>query len=440
MQSLLSYVRVCKYDFQGADRQLAAEGLRSLLQNEDAAEAAFTVLAWQCQRLMEGRLGTDASSLRRALEQEGLTPKAPPSFQTDVDALRAYSASTEIDLGHYEETKVGDHEIRIDRQCTHAVISSAIDGSLLIIGEPGSGKSAVLNSAAKQLRDRGHDVLTLAVDRLSVNSSDGLQRQLEVSHPIREILRNWPGAKPAFVFIDALDATRGGAGDAVYRNLIKDILEIGGRWRVVASIRTFDLRLGEQFRQLFKGAPPDALFADGSFRDVRHIHVPHWTPEELAQLLKLAPEIATAIESGGKPLHDLALVPFNTRLLADLISGGLPAEDFGEIGSQVELLQLYWRRRVAEHGTAAEQCLHRVVSEMVGGRALKANRLSAAGSEPTVLDTLLHENVLVLLPGERHVAFRHHILFDYAASRVYRLMAAGTALVFIGLYAGGWSG
>ena len=164
---------------------------------------------------------------------------------------------------------------------------------------------------------------------------------------------------------------------------------------------------------------PTAYLRTGAFRDVRHIQIPHWTPEELRNCSSCAPEIATAIESGGKPLYDLALVPFNTRLLADLISGGLPAEDFGEIGSQVGLLQLYWRRRVAQHGTAAEQCLRRVVSEMVGGRALKANRLNAAGSEPTVFDTLLRENVLVLLPGERHVAFRHHILFDYAASRVH---------------------
>jgi hypothetical protein len=56
---------------------------------------------------------------------------------------------------------------------------------------------------------------------------------------------------------------------------------------------------------------------------------------------------------------------------------------------------------------------------MVDGHALRANRLNAAGSDPAAFDTLLHENVLVLLPGDRHVKFRHHILFDYAASRVY---------------------
>jgi hypothetical protein len=419
MRSLLSYVSICKFDFNGADRQLAVELLRPLLRDENSAEAGFAVIAQQCQKLMSSRRGTDASGLRRELVQAGLALKAPPSFQNDVEILQNYSDNTEAQLSHYEETKVGADKVRVDRQCAQAVILAAIKDSLLIIGEPGSGKSAVLNTAAKCLREQKLDVVILAVDRLLVNSSEGLQSELGISHPIREVLRNWPGEEPAFVFIDALDATRGGTSDAVFRNLIADVLDIGGRWRVVASIRTFDLRLGEQFRRLFQGPPPDWRFIDQAFPDVRHIEIPPWTPDELDQLLKLAPKIATAIQKGGQRLRHLALVPFNTRLLADLISGGLSPEDFGEISSQVGLLQLYWRRRVEQHGTAAELCLRRTVSEMVDTCMLRANKLNAAGTEPAVFDTLLHENVLVLLPGDRHIAFRHHILFDYAASRVY---------------------
>lgn len=56
MQSLLSYVRVCKYDFQGADRQLAAEGLRSLLQNEDAAEPLSRCWHGNARGLWKGAL------------------------------------------------------------------------------------------------------------------------------------------------------------------------------------------------------------------------------------------------------------------------------------------------------------------------------------------------------------------------------------------------
>lgn len=58
------------------------------------------------------------------------------------------------------------------------------------------------------------------------------------------------GVEPAFLLIDSLDAVRGGAGEFVFKSLIEQVLSLaGGRWRVIASIRSFDLRLGTQFRR-----------------------------------------------------------------------------------------------------------------------------------------------------------------------------------------------
>ena len=112
----------------------------------------------------------------------------------------------------------------------------------------------------------------------------------------------------------------------MFRSLIKDVMALpGGRWRVIASIRSFDLKLGEQFRDLFSGAPPDDGFKDSAFPAVRHINVPVWSEAEFAQLLSQAPTLATAIAQGGKKLRDLAGVPFNTRLLADLLAMGFSA-------------------------------------------------------------------------------------------------------------------
>ena len=57
---------------------------------------------------------------------------------------------------------------------------------------------------------------------------------------------------------------------------------------------------------------------------------------------------------------------------------------------------------------------------MVELQSLRARKLDAARPDATAFDALLHENVLVSLKQEEQfVAFRHHILFDYAASRVY---------------------
>jgi hypothetical protein len=112
-------------------------------------------------------------------------------------------------------------------------------------------------------------------------------------------------------------------------------------------------------------------------------------------------------------------VPFNTRLLADLISGGLAPVDFRDIQSQVQLLGLYWNNRIERHGTGAELCLEAAVAQMIESRSLRARKLDTARPDPSAFDALLHENVLVLLPQDQFVSFRHHILFDYGASRVY---------------------
>jgi hypothetical protein len=179
------------------------------------------------------------------------------------------------------------------------------------------------------------------------------------------------------------------------------------------------LRLGEQFRYLFSGSPPDARYADENFPNVRHLKIPGWTDMELADLRAKAPAIDTAIKRGGDRLKDLALVPFNTRLLADLITGGVDADALGDVGSQVELLAMYWSRRVESHGSGAEVCLKAAVAEMVNGRVLQASKVETARHDPAALNALLGDNVLITLRNERYVAFRHHILFDYGASRLF---------------------
>ena len=369
---------------------------------------------------MTSRLGTDAAELRTALAGVGARLRAAPRYQRDVERLRRYSARVQDHLTQYEETKVGDVTIKIDRDSTRAAVDAAKTDSLVLVGEPGAGKSAVVSAAAEQLRTDGHEVIELAVDRLLVGSLDGLKDVLGLDNSLRQVLENWPGSEPAFLFIDALDATRGGLSEAVLRGLIAEILEMpDNRWRVVASIRSFDLRLGEQFKNLFAGTPPSAQYFDPAFSNVRHVHVPRWSDAELAQVLATAPAIATAIVRAGDKLRDLARVPFNTRLLADLITGGLPAEAFGQVSHQVQLLKLYWQYRVEQHGIGAELCLKKAVEQMVAARGLQANRLEVAREDPTAYDNLRRSNVLITVSNDRYVSFRHHILFDYAASRVF---------------------
>lgn len=410
---------VVVYTFDGDRGEALASGslVKAFGPDVDAA-TAFTALSDLSSRLMKDRGGGDLFTLRQLLARQGVALSVPPDYRADIEALKGHSKRIAEALCSYEkiEAAIGA-PVTVRRDCQAAVEAAVRNGPLLIIGEPGAGKSGVLNALARTLGDNGFDVLELAVDRYSVESLEGLSRELGLQHPLLDVLEAWDGSEPAYLVIDALDATRGGRGEGVFRALIERVLELKGRWNVVASIRNFDLRMGQQFRALFKGAPPEASLVDPSFAGVQHIQVPPWSEAEFDQLLLQAPSLASCLAQAPPRLRELAMVPFNTRLLSELISAGA-VSDLDEVSSQADLLRLYWDHRIGGHGLPARATLSRVVQLMVQGRALRALTLQAAGDNPTMIDTLCKEGVLVVVERERWVQFRHHLLFDYAAARL----------------------
>lgn len=380
--------------------------------------AAFTALSDLSGQLMKDRGGGDLSTWRQLLARRGVVLSAPPEYRTDIEALKRHSKSIADALGNYEKIELANGAtLSVRRDCQAAVEAAVRNGPLLIIGEPGAGKSGVLNAVARKLSDDGIDILQLAVDRYSIESLEGLSRELGLQHPLLDVLEAWDGPEQAYLIVDALDATRGGRGENVFRALIERVLERKGRWNVVASIRNFDLRMGQQFRALFKGTPPEASLADPSFAEVQHIQVPPWSEAEFNQLLQQSPALATCLAQAPPRLRDLAMVPFNTRLLSELISGDA-VKHLNEVASQADLLHLYWDHRVEGHGLPARSALSRVIQLMVQARALRAPTLQAAGDTPAMIDTLCKDGVLVVVDNERWVQFRHHLLFDYAAARL----------------------
>ena len=201
----------------------------------------------------------------------------------------------------------------------------------------------------------------------------------------------------------------------VFRTLIEQVISRDGRWSVIASIRSFDLKMGIKLSNLFKGKPPIAELSDAIFPDVRHIVIPRWSDNEFKLLLEQAPILATVLKDAPERFHDLAKVPFNTRLLAELVSQNPDANLFN-ISSQTELLKIYWQYRVNIHGLPAKQCLKTLVNVMIANSSLKApSLLPEADSE--MIDTLCREGVLIRERNDRWVQFRHHLLFDYTAAQ-----------------------
>ena len=417
VSELAHVVHVLTFDAYGVDRR-SMEMIATAVAASDQLQALFTALSSLCRRWMAERGGADLPGLRRALMQENVALVTPPLFAKDIQALQKHSAEIALALARYESIDGGATAIQITRDCQNAALAAAENGPLLIIGEPGAGKSAVINTLARELRRRG-DVVELAVDRYNVIDLDGLRVELGLDNDVVKVLEAWDGSTAGWLIIDALDATRGGRGEGAFRVLIERVLALNGRWRVIASIRTFDLRMGIRFRDLFRGRPPDASYSDPSFPSVRHLLVPPWSPAEFARILFLAPELGQALNSAPAKLQQLAEVPFNTRLINELLQSGVAASTLRNLANQAGLLRLFWAHRIESLGSAAEVCLRHVVKDMVNARILRVQAsVAAAGFDPNALDALCANGVLIRVENDRYVQFRHHLLFDYAASRL----------------------
>lgn len=395
---------------------LACIQLAQSLAKDADATTALSVLTEICGKMMSCRSGGDLTAFRTELAGKGIKLAAPPQYSNDIARLRQHSQEIADALSRYEviESQSGQ-PVTLRRECQSEVMQAVQSGSLLIIGEPGAGKSGVLNTLARSLREQGDDVLELAVDRYSVESLEGLSRELRLEHSLTDVLEAWDGPSQGWLIIDALDATRGGKGEAVFRPLIEQVMAWRGRWRVIASIRSFDLRMGVKLRDLFKGHPPVTKRADALFSSVRHIVIPRWSDNEFCQLLEQSAALAAALEGASDKLRDIAKVPFNTRLLAELVSQEASVR-FTDVSSQTELLKLYWQRRVEEHGLNATRNIKALVDAMIDMRSLSVSSL-LAGTDPDMLDTLCREGVLFREQNDRRIQFRHHLLFDYAAAQ-----------------------
>ena len=429
---LYSLFRIATLDVNPdeADEQHARTTLATaiLAETQDSAKA-WSSLVSAMGAESETRRTVLQQDLRRLLVEAGFELISSPAYVADIRALREYTSLTLQSLDHLATLSVHGRDVRIERPVTEFLRSQAIEHSLVVVGDPGAGKSGVLHELGSALQRDHEDVVFLAADRLD----DSLKSELGLRHNLTDVLVNWSGKKTGTLIIDALDAARGSKALIVLRDLIRSVVSTPeSRWRIVASIRVFDLRYSQDLQSIFhkpfeKTAPE--RFQDATFPNLRHIHVSRFSPEELARIRNLAPELNPVFDAATPSLKELLNIPFNLRLVAELLSSDLSKPDLGAIETQVGLLSQYWLHRViksANKGNARELVLLDVLKAMVAERRLTLAKLKlpAAGSQE--FTDLCSDNVLVEqianLYGRYIIAFSHHLLFDYAASRL--LLAA----------------
>jgi hypothetical protein len=249
-----------------------------------------------------------------------------------------------------------------------------------------------------------------------------------LSHDLLDVLANWHDTQPAFLIIDALDAARSARSAQTLCDLISLTTKSASHWRIVASIRKFDLRCSQEIQRLFSGDPPTE-FQDLEFSEMRHVNIPKLDSKELGQACQQSEKLAVLIGSAGPALADMLRVPFNLRLMGELLGRGTTVQEFAPLQTQIELLDLYWTYRVIRddrQSDGREIVLRRTVNEMVRARSLRTERAQVADiSTSSILHGVLSSGILSewqpptdAIPDRSILTFSHHVLFDYAVARL----------------------
>ena len=306
----------------------------------------------------------------------------------------------------------------------------ALLGNGVIIGSPGVGKTYLLKELRQRLESVGILSLLLRIDQLGDGTDGDLQRELllDEGEDLVEKLKSVPVSDEcATLFFDAFDAARNERTRKRFLRLIqRAIHELRGQWNIVVTVRTYDARKSQELLDMF-GNPYDDDQTQYHSKEIlcRHFTIPPLNEDEIQQAFDQIPRLESIYESGSQDFKSLLANPFNLWLMEKILTISQDVPDFSQIHSEVQLLGLFWHRRIEGVNNADDRhfLLTQITRRMVEERSLTVRRdnvyrdLKLGETAIQIAwNNLLSDEILAKVSSEQRIAFSHNILFDYAIS------------------------
>ncbi|UQA61779.1 NACHT domain-containing protein [Polyangium aurulentum] len=275
---------------------------------------------------------------------------------------------------------------------------------IVLLGGPGSGKSALLARVTETLQGCGRMVLAIRADQLlrHDDSIAALQRRLALPTLPADMLRA-AAARPehAVLIIDQLDALCDLVDMHTQRLdlLLHLVAEVEGTpgLGIVLSCREFEFRHDTRFLRL----------------DAEEIHLAPPAPEVVEQILRERGIDPKALRG---PFAEGLRAPQQLKIFLNLIEGREPAPIFD---SYQQMLETLWQERViGQQGSEArEQLLVEVAAHMAREEELSAP-LARFEHRSREVDQLEAAGIL-RREESRRVAFTHQTWFTFVRARAF---------------------
>lgn len=338
---------------------------------------------------------------RLSLQLLGLVPE--PSMRDLADVAGEFSHASH-DLLSWPDTVGGDkHFERPELDQLLASFSARTHSVTTIIGEPGSGKSALLATLGKRLTDQGAPVLAIKADLLdsSVSNEADLREWLGLSDRPSVLLKRMAQLRPTYLLIDQLDALAGyldlrtGRLSALL-NLIRK-LGRSENIHIVLSARKFEYEHDVRLRSI----AADSL----------QLQLPAWS-----QVLSVLEQLG--IMAAGWPA-DAQEVLRSPQALATYLQLEEKVRSEALLSYQTMLDRL-WEERVLAGPRGADRS--RFATELADMMAEQESlwmpkaRFDEAHDH---IDALVSAGILALNASGTSIGFAHQTVFDYAMARAF---------------------
>lgn len=355
-----------------------------------------------------------------AIEKGRLKPKSAPKFpeksspivpqpdfplvEQEIDFAPLF-LNCSLDLLEWPRTL--NHGEWIEREELNDIesrISSSPSTSSLLLGSPGSGKSALLAHTAHFLKEKGYNVLAIKSDIIptSVDSNEKLTDHLNLPFSIQQCVRKVARSQKVIVLVDQLDALADLTDLKSERlNVILDLVkELAGipNVHIICSSREFEYQHDVRLSSI------DA--------DLIRLNLPTW--EQISEILK-----QRDIDSSHWPeeFQNLLRSPQHLKIFLERLWGTGEKQIYS---SYQLMLDDVWQRNILDPGglPGRSQLLTDMAEQMAIDEILWLPVVQFEDKRE-LLDDLISTGILARPNNGPRIGFAHQTLFEHARARAF---------------------